>query len=47
MLCECFDPAGQVFDALAKSEPAFAGLSYDTLGLRGAVMAGAATEARA
>jgi NADH-quinone oxidoreductase subunit G len=39
--------AGQVFDALAASEPAFAGLSYDKLGLRGAVMAGATLEARA
>jgi len=39
--------AGQVFDALAASEPAFAGLSYDKLGLRGAVMAGATSEARA
>ena len=39
--------AGQVFDALAASEPAFAGLSYDKLGLRGAMMAGATSEARA
>jgi predicted molibdopterin-dependent oxidoreductase YjgC len=39
--------AGQVFDALAASEPAFAGLSYDKLGLRGAMMAAATTEARA
>ena len=35
-----------VFDALAKSEPAFAGLSYDTLGLRGAPVAGATAGAR-
>jgi NADH-quinone oxidoreductase subunit G len=33
--------ASQAFTALATSEPAFAGLSYDTLGLRGAVMSGA------
>jgi NADH-quinone oxidoreductase subunit G len=39
--------AGQAFDALAASVPAFAGLSYDKLGLRGALMAGAGTEARA
>jgi NADH-quinone oxidoreductase subunit G len=39
--------AAQAFDAIAASEPAFAGLSYDKLGLRGAMMAGATTEARA
>ena len=37
--------AGQAFDALAASVPAFAGLSYDKLGLRGALMSGATTEA--
>jgi len=31
----------QAFAALAASEPAFAGPSYDTLGLRGAAVAGA------
>ena len=44
---EGFWTAGQAFDALAASHPAFAGLSYDVLGLRGLPMAGAATEARA
>jgi NADH-quinone oxidoreductase subunit G len=38
--------AGQAFDALAASVPAFAGLSYDKLGLRGATMADATAEAR-
>jgi NADH dehydrogenase/NADH:ubiquinone oxidoreductase subunit G len=33
--------ASQAFAALAASEPAFAGLSYDALGLRGATIAGA------
>jgi predicted molibdopterin-dependent oxidoreductase YjgC len=33
--------AAQAFAALASSQPAFAGLSYDTLGLRGATVAGA------
>ncbi len=33
--------AGSVFDALAKAESGFAGLSYDRLGLLGAPMAGA------
>jgi NADH dehydrogenase/NADH:ubiquinone oxidoreductase subunit G len=37
--------AGQAFGALAGSEAAFAGLSYDTLGLRGGVAAGAAAGA--
>ncbi len=37
---ECTLPAN-AFAALAKSEPAFAGMTYDTLGLRGAVVAGA------
>jgi NADH-quinone oxidoreductase subunit G len=32
---------GTVFEAMAKSEPAFGGLSYDTLGLKGATVAGA------
>ncbi|HEX5972246.1 MAG TPA: 2Fe-2S iron-sulfur cluster-binding protein [Gemmatimonadaceae bacterium] len=39
--------AEQVFSALAAAEPAFAGLSYDRLGLRGAMMAGATTGANA
>ena len=39
--------AEQVFTAMAASEPAFAGLSYDRLGLRGAMMAGATTGANA
>ena len=39
--------ASQVFDALATTQPAFAGLSYDKLGLRGAMMAGATAEAHA
>ena len=30
--------ASATFDALAKAEPAFGGLSYDTLGLRGATV---------
>ncbi len=30
-----------IFSALAQSEPAFAGLSYDTIGLRGGLIAGA------
>ena len=30
-----------IFAALARSEPAFAGLSYDSIGLRGALVAGA------
>jgi len=33
--------ASAAFDALATAEPAFAGLSYDTLGLRGATIQGA------
>jgi NADH-quinone oxidoreductase subunit G len=33
--------AGQAFAALASSHPAYAGLSYETLGLRGAPVAGA------
>jgi NADH-quinone oxidoreductase subunit G len=39
--------AGQTFDALAASTPAFAGMSYDALGLRGAITAGAMAEAGA
>jgi NADH-quinone oxidoreductase subunit G len=35
---EGFWTAGQVFDALAATQPAFAGMSYDTLGLKGASM---------
>jgi NADH-quinone oxidoreductase subunit G len=31
--------AGQVFDALTAAQPAFAGMSYDSLGLKGAPMA--------
>ena len=33
--------AGEAFAALAAAEPAFAGMSYDTLGLKGAVIEGA------
>jgi NADH-quinone oxidoreductase subunit G len=33
--------AAQAFAALAASESAFAGLSYDALGVRGAALAGA------
>ena len=36
-----FWTAGQAFDALAASVPAFAGLTYDSLGLRGALTQGA------
>jgi NADH-quinone oxidoreductase subunit G len=39
--------AGQTFDALAAQVPAFAGLSYDGLGLRGAMTAGAMAEVSA
>jgi NADH-quinone oxidoreductase subunit G len=39
--------AGQTFDALAAQVPAFAGLSYDGLGLRGAMTAGALAEVSA
>jgi NADH-quinone oxidoreductase subunit G len=38
--------ASDVFNALAKSTPAFAGMSYDSLGLKGAVVAGAMAGAR-
>jgi NADH-quinone oxidoreductase subunit G len=37
---------GAVFEALAKAEPAFAGLSYETLGLYGAPVAGASAGAK-
>lgn len=37
--------ASEAFGALAAAEPAFAGMSYDTLGLRGALMEGAPAEA--
>jgi predicted molibdopterin-dependent oxidoreductase YjgC len=33
--------AGQAFAALAAAQPAFAGMSYDRLGLKGATVAGA------
>jgi NADH-quinone oxidoreductase subunit G len=36
-----------VFAALAKSQPEFAGMSYDTLGMRGTMIAGAMAEASA
>jgi NADH-quinone oxidoreductase subunit G len=39
--------ASAVFDALAASQPAFAGLSYDALGLNGAPTADAMAGARA
>ena len=38
---DCVLPSA-AFAALAKSEPAFAALSYDTIGLRGGFVAGAA-----
>ena len=38
--------ASAAFDALAKNEPAFSGLSYDSLGLKGAVVAGAMAGAK-
>jgi NADH-quinone oxidoreductase subunit G len=38
---------GEVFDALAAAQPEFAGMSYDSLGLRGADLAGAAAGAGA
>jgi NADH-quinone oxidoreductase subunit G len=40
-----FFTASAAFDALAKAEPAFGGLSYDTLGLRGATVQGATVTA--
>ena len=42
-----FWTAGQTFDALAASVPAYAGLSYDGLGLRGAMTQAALTGASA
>jgi NADH-quinone oxidoreductase subunit G len=39
--------ASDVFDALATTHPEFAGMSYETLGLRGGVVAGATAEATA
>ena len=39
--------AGQAFDALAAAVPAYGGLSYDGLGMRGAMIAGAAASAGA
>jgi predicted molibdopterin-dependent oxidoreductase YjgC len=39
--------AGEVFDALAAAHPRFAGLSYDTLGLRGAPLADSGAESGA
>jgi len=42
-----FWTAGQTFDALAAEVPAFAGLTYDGLGLRGAMIQGALTGATA
>ena len=39
--------AGQVFDALVASQPSLAGMSYDSLGLKGTSMAGAAAGATA
>jgi NADH-quinone oxidoreductase subunit G len=38
--------AGQAFASLAAAQPSFAGMSYDSLGLRGAMIAGATAEAR-
>jgi NADH-quinone oxidoreductase subunit G len=39
-----FFTAGEAFTALAAGHPAFAGMSYDTLGMKGAIIAGAARE---
>ncbi|HEX8726013.1 MAG TPA: molybdopterin-dependent oxidoreductase, partial [Gemmatimonadaceae bacterium] len=39
--------ASEVFDALAASHPEFAGMSYDTLGLKGALVHGATAGATA
>jgi NADH-quinone oxidoreductase subunit G len=39
--------AGAVFDAMAAAQPGFAGMSYDSLGLKGALLAGATTGATA
>ncbi len=41
------DLPGDVFAALAAARPEFAGLSYDTLGMKGRVVAGATAEASA
>jgi NADH-quinone oxidoreductase subunit G len=38
-----FFTAAEAFAALARAEQRFAGMSYETLGARGAVVAGAAT----
>ena len=37
--------AGQAFAELASAQPAFAGLSHESIGLRGAVVSGATTGA--
>jgi hypothetical protein len=39
--------AGQAFGTMAAEQPAFSGLSYDRLGLRGGMVAGAAAGATA
>jgi predicted molibdopterin-dependent oxidoreductase YjgC len=39
--------AHEVFDALAASHPEFAGMSYDTLGLKGALVKSATVGAPA
>jgi NADH-quinone oxidoreductase subunit G len=39
--------AGAVFDAMAAAQPGFAGMSYDSLGLKGALLAAAPTGATA
>jgi len=45
---ETLSVAAEAFDRLASSEPAFAGMSYATLGVKGAVLpSGAAAGARA
>jgi hypothetical protein len=41
-----FFTASSAFAALAGARPEFAGMSYDTLGLRGAVVANGAAAAR-
>ncbi len=44
---ESLSAPGEAFDLLARAEPAFAGLSYPALGVRGAVLGGAPAEAPA
>ena len=39
--------ASQAFDALASAHPEFAGMSYDSLALKGSMIAGAMSGAKA